>query len=533
MKKLFSLFLLLSAYVAYAQTSVSDTVEYRSPYVDQRPVVCTKTYRLDDDRRIHGSCVVKGSDVIRKAGVVNEQHFSENRTYSHGHLQGPFSQTYSHSGRGSKVNPYKVLRHWTAKGQFNQGHPDGRWTFSLRSDMNTGVESSTTQYTYTLQFELGRLTSMTDNQGHRLQFHDDGTVSGTAVSSEYRTVNLSHSVVTNFYQPLDGKQSPIPQQIDSILAPGLTSFQRADQGYAIDYQELRILQISRSADIVNRYIRLGMLDTSLTASPLTQVGVLRAVKPVASDVAFDYYIQTPGSADRLLERGYYERRHRKYFLDSEAENRIRSHHTQYQCDLLSHKLDILVNLMDRQSWNGILADCRSGQSPLLDMVAASWTNHRFEDQCEETATMLDQGFRSLYPLRGFRILTATYTPFQGLEAQVEFHVIKSDSIQYASVVVPVKTSPSGHILLGRLNPDDYSTQPNVWDTITLREQQLNSRHRELIQHKNPCAECAQYYREQYETLFNDKSILPEVRLKDLQTLERLQEDYSQELRIEE
>ena len=437
-----------------AQNLLVDSIEYRAPYADLRPVVCQKRYTLDGDNKMHGTCRIKGSDVIRKAGYLNEQQYEETRTYRHGILEGAFSQTFKHNGHGSATDPYHVGRQWTAKGQFHQGHPDGDWTFSLHSAMHTGLENATTEYRYKLTFDHGRLTFLSDDKGHRITFHPDGTVSGDVTVNDFnrRAITLSHSVVSNLYQTAEGDFAAMTPELEKLRLSKPSSFAMADQGFAVDYKEQYVVQIARCADIVNRYLRLNALDTSLSAAHLTQIGILRAVHPVDSQTAYDYYIQTPGSADGILQHGYYERRRKKCFLNSAAEQRIRRHFTNYQCDLLNHKLGILVQQMENNSWDAILADCRSGRSPLLDMVAAQWQGPRFEDQCKETATLLDAAFQSLYPLRGFRIRSATYVPQKGLDAEVEFYVIKADSIQYTSVVVPLKTNPSGHILIRAAAP---------------------------------------------------------------------------------
>ena len=57
------------------------------------------------------------------------------------------------------------------------------------------------------------------------------------------------------------------------------------------------------------------------------------------------------------------------------------------------------------------------------------------------------------------------------------------------------------------------------------EQRLNDRHRQLLHNLSSCHECVETYKEQYESLFEDKSILPEVRIKDLQYLEELQNEW--------
>ena len=521
---LVSFLAVLSSLSTLGQTKTTDTLVYRSPYADLRPISCTVRQTLDSSGQRQGVCRIEGSDEVRQGGSYNEQHYSESRTYRNGILDGPFAQSFRHTGHGNAWNPYKVRRHWTADGTFRHGHPDGKWRFAIESSSNAGGEASTTRYTYTLEFDNGTLQTLDDNQGHRLQFHSDGTVSGRAVVSDggNRSYRLVHSVVTDSYETLDGGMEPLPSRLDSLLTATMTPFDRTDRGYAVEYGERKILQVSRCCDIIDRYVRLTALDTGLRATPLTRVGVLREVRAVADDAAFDYYVQSAGAADRLLSDGYYERRHRKYYISSKAEARIREHLTKYQSDQLSHKLLIIASLMDKEPWDTVLAECRSGRSPLLDMVAAQWGKVDFEGQCDESAEMLDRAFRPLYPLRGFRIASANYEPYKGLKAEVEFYVVGADSIRYKSVTAVVQTTPTGHILVGRLDPRAYRTIGNVWDTIDERERWLNARHQQILDRKDVDPDELREYRDEYETLFDDTTILPEVRLKDLRLLEELQ-----------
>lgn len=530
----------------YAQQTKSESFEYRSPYVDLRPVKCTKQYQFDADNRLQGAVQIKGSDMVRGSEGYNEQHYEEVLHYQHGVLQGAFSQSFSHVGKGNAVGSYKVQRRWDAKGQFDQGHPHGKWTFTLSSNMNSGSESATTSYSYTLLFEHGRLQSLQDEKGRRLQFHDDGTISGDATITEtamvtysnypnyttfssyptYSTtpsVHISHSLIADRYMDKDGELLPMTHRLRELSMA--TPFVLADSGYAVDFQEMRVVQVSRCADILNRYVRLTALDTTLEVLPhLSMIGRLREVQPVSADAAFDYYVQTPRSGDRLLQKGFYERKKHKYFLDSKAERRIRKHLEAYQYDLLSHKLNFMVRLTKSQSWKTICDECREGHSPILDMVAAKWSKADFDQQCKESAELLDKAFGGLYPLCGFRILSAHYEPYKGLKADVEMHVLQGDSVSYKSVVVPIATNSDGYILLGRLNPESYKVVPNLWDTVAIFERELNARSKELQSKLAFSTEWSREYRDFFDSVYADKTTKPEVRMEDLQYLESMQQE---------
>ena len=508
----------------FAQQTKSEPFEYRAPYVDLRPVQCTKQYVVDGAGRLQGTWRIKGNDMVRGGAGYNEQRYEEVRHYEAGVLQGAFSQSYSHSGRGNALGPYRVQRCWTAKGQFEGGHPDGKWTFTLNSNMNTSLERSVTNYSYTLTFERGVLRCLTDEKGRKLQFHEDGTFSGKVVVDDWRGVEVSHSVVSNVYQNDEGKWISMTPRLRRLLDSTTSVFVMADSGYAVDYRETKVVQVARCADIINRYLRLPAIDSGVVAAPLSVVGVLRSIAPVPAGEAYDFYIQTPRSADRMLKNGYYERRGKRYFMDSESERRIRQHVTKYACDMLSHKLEFLVSLMGSHTWKDILNDCREGHSPLLDMVAAKWTSAQYERQCKESAELIDRGFGNLYPLRGFGIVSARYVPYRGLDAEVAFYVVDADSIQYTTKVVPVKTDVAGNLLIGQIDASAYRVVPNLWDTVSALESQLNAQHTQLLRRLSCCGEWREEYESLYDSVYMDKTILPEVRMEDLRYLESVQKD---------
>lgn len=525
---------LLCGNVVLSQNSILDSIEYRSPYLDLRPVRCTKNIHYDGDKKIHGVFTIKGADELKWSRRTDSQQYTEIRHYQHGVLEGSFSQTYSHSGVGSIAGAYQVDRRWSIKGQFANGRPDGAWVFTVTSKMVSGGEREHTKYTETAVYENGELRSIADGDGHRLIVHPDGTLSGNAKMKDGTEVTLSHSIVMNSYLDIDGERLKVGPRQQSLLATMVSPFIMADSGYAIDYQEIFLIQTSRLADHVDRYGHLNSVTPMFAKVPYSvRIGQLRKINPATADDAFEYYYQMSEKADQMLGEGYFVRRNSKRFFGSAAEKRIRAYHTKRQNEALERKLETLVRLSDEHSWDEITADCEGGKSPLLDLIAVQWSENQMtsEEMYKEAARVINEKLRSLYPVSGYHILSSTYTANEGLKAQVEMRQLKDDGVSYESKKVEIQTSPAGHIMISRMNPSQYLPMSNDWDSVWMMEKALNQRHKELLAKMRPLKLWIKEYEHYYDSAFADRTTRPEVRRADLEELQEIQNDIIDNLEL--
>ncbi len=515
----------LMADMAVGQTERSE-VEYRSPYIDLRPVKCVQTCERQNGV-LHGSYTLKGSDTFKGAKRTDVQQYSEFRTYSHGTLHGTFSQSYKHVGKGDVAGAYQVERIWSVKGSFEQGKPDGVWVFSVSSKVNAKGENSHTRYTEQVTYSHGELCRITDERGNCLDVNPDGTLTGSCTMKDNTLLVLSKSIVVGSYLNKEGDRLPVGPAQKALLDRAGSTFEMADHGYAIDYQEVFLQQSTRLADMIDRYTHLGSIAKDFPKMPYSvRVGLLREVDAVSPDRAFEYYFQSPGKADQMLKEGYYITRGTKRFFGTEAERRIRSHYTQTRSENLARKLDLIVKIMDSQPWDDVLQDCRNGKSPLLDLFAVRWSSPTLtrEEQYREAAELIDRQFGPLYPLSGYRIQPLEYAPYRGLSAQVEMQRRGTDTVSYESFLVDISADPDGYILLSRMNPSDYRRVANDWDSIARFEARLQARCRQLMERLGSMRDYQSSYKFFFDSVFCDRTTIPEVRMEDLGYLDEVQEE---------
>lgn len=526
-KRLLPIIFLALCLPSVAQRSTSDSVEYRSPYLDLRPVKCQRQYHIDPQRQLHGTYTVKGSDNIKWSRRTDSQQYTEVRHYNHGALEGSFSQHYSHTGVGDIAGSFQVDRRWSIKGQFVEGRPDGMWQFTVLSKMHSKSENSTTRYTLTAQYVQGELRSFSDDNGHRITVHPDGTLSGTATLKDGTEVTLSHSIVANKYLDWSGNRMTVGRPQQQALSQLSNPFSMADSGYAVDYQEIFLTQTSQLADQIDRYGHLPSLAPQFPRMPYSvRLGQLRQIHAASSDDAFEYYYQQSGQADQMLGEGFYIKRGSKRFIGNQAAQRIRAHHTQRQSESLGRKLDMMAKLSETQSWEQILEDCRQGRSPLLDMMSLRWsrTDLSTEEMYREAASAIDRIWGPLYPICGHTISHSEYHPHKGLQATVEMKQLAADSVSYHSFVIEIPTSPEGTILLSDMDPSRYQPISNEWDSIWAYEARLKNSHKQLMEAMAPLRLWRPEYKAYFDSTFYDRSTLPDVRKADLDEIDEIQRD---------
>lgn len=527
---LLAAFVLLSAFVLAPSRSrcqnVREQVEYRSPYIDLRPISCEKVCRYSDGKP-EGEFSISGKDLYKGSKRTDSQRYSEVRHYLHGVLQGPFSQDYTHHGSGDVAGSYLVDRNWSVKGQFADGQPDGTWVFSVDSKIKARGENGSTRYRMAVDYEHGTIKKISDERGNSLLVNEDGSLTGSATLKDGTQIVMMRSVVTGSYLNKEGDRMRCQTEQADVLNSSRNPFEMADRGYAIDYQDVFLQQSSRLADMIDRYSRITSICKGFQKIPYSvRVGQLRQVDPVSAAAAFEYYFQSPGKADQMLKEGWYINRGSKRFFGTEGEKLIRRHYTEIQKEMLDKKLSLMVKTMEGKDWDGFMEECRSGKSPILDLFAVRWSREGLTraEQIQEASVLIEKNLKPIFPLSGFEIRNARYTPYEGLSSLVVMHRRGHDTVSYESVAVPLKTGSSGYMLLSRLNPSEYSTEPNDWDTIARFESRLRSRCAELMARLRPMKEWSHEYQTFFDSVMSDRSIRPEVRMEDLEYLDEVQQE---------
>ena len=515
--------------------SKKDNIDYISPYRDLRAIPCNRHIHYflnyEGQMRYQGEYTIQGDDNLKGSYRNDQQHYKETRTYDNGILNGKFSQTYNHNGNGTYGNYYTVSHHWSTSGYFNDGLPDGVWKFTLNSRLRSSGENSNTQRTETAVYENGRLKTLTDRQGRKLTFDDYGLISGQGQLKDGNNVNLQHSIICNTYQNRVGdilKIGPEQQQIlDEIIEQHCQHniFELTDRGYAVDWQEAFLSQFTRYAEHMDRYVQIDNIAPNFPMPAYSvRLGYLKQVQKVNDDEAVEYYIQRQEEFKELMRNGYFIKWHAKRYFGASAAIKIQNIWLNNQKEMLTRKLNLISNITTYAPWSTTLEECSRGENSLTDLFALQWSRNDLsnEEAYREITSVINEKLGSLYPIVGFEINHVEYAPDAIMNTQCTIHRGMSDSIGYESIKLELSTNNEGYILLNRMQPENYQRIANTWDTIyvledSLRQQQLEIR-KSLYSNDNKS------FKHYCDSVMADKTIIPEVRLSDLRTLQQLQNE---------
>ena len=129
MKRFIILLLVFVPYLVMGQKTIHEATkdfEGKTFFDNDLFTHCIATYKFyydDDDNKImHGTCVVKGDDWW---GVNKEIKLKTNASanYTDGKLNGSFTMSQTGTKRGSSSS-------WSFKASFNNGVPNGIWTYT-------------------------------------------------------------------------------------------------------------------------------------------------------------------------------------------------------------------------------------------------------------------------------------------------------------------------------------------------------------------------------------------------------------------
>lgn len=522
--------ILMALLLAASTTQAQNTVEYRSPYRDLRPVPCQLTVERNAQGTLHGTYTIKGSDDLKGSIRSDRQQYSETRHYSDGVINGRFSQSYAHSGSGNISGRYTISHDWSVNGSFANGLPDGTWVFDIVTHLNSSSEKEHTHLKETVVFEGGRVSAITDQHGNYISVGLDNRLTGTGTLKDGTRVILQNSIVTNHCIGLAGDTKPLSTEqafmLRKLLDGEWTVFDLADHGYAIDWHDAFLSQWARLAEHADRYARLSSIAPQCALPTYSiRIGQLREVRLVDDDKAVEYYRQRPHEFHEMIAAGCFQGPYGKRYFGSAAAERICQCWAQDQRQALARKLGLISKVMMGDTWAQCLLDCGEGNSPMLDLIAwqRSSTGLTEEETYREAAQLINEKFSSLYPISGFAIDSVAWLRGQGARAFCTIHRMAKDSIGYESYKVEVQTNLDGYLLIGRMEPATYRRVQNLWDTVYRMEAQVAQRHKDLVYKMGTIKDWREPYVEYYDNLMADHTNRPQVRLADLESLDSLQQ----------
>lgn len=508
------LVLLLSASASSAQ----DSVAYRSPYRDLRPVTCRLVAETNASGRYHGKYVLTGSDRLNSGQRNDMQQYTEVRTYADGLLHGSFSQKYLHQGSGQISGRFTISHNWTVEGRFFHGVPDGSWTFAVNSKYSSYAEKENVRLREVVSFEHGRVTSITDHAGNHIDIDPQGLISGVGTLKDGTRVILSRSVITNTCLDLLGDAHPMTTEQTFMLRKYLDGewsiFQLADHGYTIDRRETFLSQWSRFAEHADRYARLGSLAPNYQVPPYSvRLGQLREIQLAPDAKAVEYYVQsTPTQFDEMMSRGYFVGPYGRRYFSSNAANMVLQRWSKDQAQLLSRRLSAVARDQADADWNAYLSSCGEDGSRTAEMFAPSLASPR---------RLVDEKFRPLFPIVGHQVDSVVWQPHSGFVAHCIIHKMAPDSVGFESYAVLLPHDMDRRLLADQMDPSAYRRVPNAWDTVYAFERQLAQQHSRVLSTMHQ--EHRQSYRAYYDSLLADRTILVDVRMADLRDLDTLQQ----------
>ena len=510
---------------AVAQTR-TDTIDYHPPYSDLLPVRCVRTIpfaSFDGDRKIDGVMTIAGKSGWDAGQHVDEQQYSESRTYRRGMLNGRFTQSYRHSGTGRAGGRYRINRSWSAEGQFSDGQPDGQWIFSLDSRYSSPDDRSNTTLKERVTFDHGRITDITDQDGNHITIDSKGLIDGKGAIKGGDRVTLHKGIITNTYTDITGESHPMGDKerrlVEQVVSGELTLFTLADRGYTIDWQEVFLAQWARCAEHCDRYARIGDFAPRFSMPKYTvRVGRLTEIETVRDEAAIEYYRQRNKEYDNLKTHAHYNTRYGKRYLSSNAEHEIDRCWRSDQERLLSRTMARLSEMQRNKDLTG----CSTDDGEIYELIDWPEIKSRPSGRCIEVYNLLDEALAEVSPVIACQIDTIEWLPYQGYTTHCRVHQLRPDSIGHNTFLATIQVDYNGHLLLDQLATQNYRRIANIWDTVDAHEQMALQRHNQLLNTLGGLKQWRDQYLHDYNETMSDRTPKADVRLKDLSDLDSLQ-----------